>query len=176
MRLAKKRTERNDQIRNMAAIKDKETGEARLLTKDEKERIMANRDDARERRFRKLTISENKAKAEEIREYRKEEAKEKEVDDALAELFDRWHVEARRDDETIEEMEESEEESRDTKRAKTGGGSSEGKREWNKEEATRKTHPQKRQAEENEGVIKENERVTSTLDDKEGQDGYEWNI
>ena len=31
-----KRAERNDQIKNMAAIQDKETGEIRHLTKDEK--------------------------------------------------------------------------------------------------------------------------------------------
>ena len=44
MRLAKKRVERNEQIKNMAAIKEKETGEERQLTKVEKDRIILNRE------------------------------------------------------------------------------------------------------------------------------------
>ena len=60
--------ERNEQIRNMAAIKDKEMGEERHLTKDEKERIMANREEARRRRLRKLSISESKETTEKVRQ------------------------------------------------------------------------------------------------------------
>ena len=118
-RLAKKRIGRNDQIRNMPAIKDKETGEQRELTSEEKERVMTNKDEARERRLRKLRISENKAKAEEIREYRKNDAMEKGVGDALAELFDKWQAEARNDDDTAEEGEERDEGSSNHKRTRT---------------------------------------------------------
>ena len=71
MRLAKKRVERNEQMENMAAIKDKETGEGRQLTKDGKERIISNREEARRRRLRKLSISESKGKVEEIKKTQK---------------------------------------------------------------------------------------------------------
>ena len=84
----------------MPAIKDKVTGEQRELTREEKERIMTNKDDARGRRLRKLRTAENRAKAEGIKEQRKKEAMGKEIDVALAELFDKWQAEARNENET----------------------------------------------------------------------------
>ena len=47
----------------MPAIKDKESGERRELTGKEKEVIANSIDEARIRRFRKLRIAENMAKA-----------------------------------------------------------------------------------------------------------------
>lgn len=44
MNLSKKKKVREEQIRSMAAIKDKESGQERQLARWEKERIIANRD------------------------------------------------------------------------------------------------------------------------------------
>ena len=68
------------------AIKDKESGQERELTRFEKERIIENREEARRRRLTKLRIKENKERAEDIRKARKEEAKEEGVDAELADL------------------------------------------------------------------------------------------
>ena len=76
----------------MPAIKDKETGERRELTRSEKDRIAANMDEARNRRLQKQRIAENKAKAREIKEHRRKEAKEKEINEALADAFDQWNA------------------------------------------------------------------------------------
>ena len=85
---------------------------------------MTNKDDARGRRLKKLRIAENRANAEEIKEHRKEEAIGKEIDMALAELFNKWQAEARNEDEATEEAEKDEEGSKQPKRIKT---SNEGK-------------------------------------------------
>ena len=66
-RLAGRKIKRDEQIRSMPAIKDKETGKRRELTGEEKERIVNNIDEARGRRLRKLKIAENKARAEKMR-------------------------------------------------------------------------------------------------------------
>ena len=88
----------------MPAIRDKESGEQRELTRGEKERIMTNKDDARGRRLKKLRTAENRANAEEIKEHRKKEAMGKEIDVAPAELFHKLQaVEARNEDETTNE-------------------------------------------------------------------------
>ena len=80
MNLSKKNKVREEQIKNMAAIKDKESGHERQLTSWENERVIANRDEARRRRLMKPRIIENQEKAEDIRRTIREEAKEEEID------------------------------------------------------------------------------------------------
>ena len=59
--------------------------------------------------------------------FRREEASGNKIDDALPSLFDRWHAEAREDDETIDWTEVEQGEGRKTKRTKTSNeGSEEG--------------------------------------------------
>lgn len=113
--LAERKIKRDEQIRNMPAIKDKETGKRRELTREEKERTVNNKDEARGRRLRKLRIVENKAKTEEGKEHRKNEAEEEEIDEALAELVDKWNAEARNRDENTNEAEEDAERSQSRK-------------------------------------------------------------
>ena len=117
-RLAEKRIERDKQIRNMPAIKDKESGERRELTGKEKEMIANNIDEARSRRLRKLKIAESRAKAEEVREHRKKEAEDKEIDDAIGELVDEWSAETMMKEEDENEAEEDAV-SQSSKKAKT---------------------------------------------------------
>ena len=118
----------------MPAIKDKESGERRELTGREKEVIANNIDEARSRRLRKLKIAENRAKTEEIKEFRKNGAEEKEIDEALAELVDKWNAEARSEEENESESEDNAE-SQGNKKAKISNEISESRHKWEREEA-----------------------------------------
>ena len=155
----------NEQIRNMAAIKDKESGEERNLTKWEKENRMANKEEARERRLIKMCISESKEKAEEVSRIRKEEAKENEINAELSNLFDRWQAEAREDSETTDWTEGEKGKDRAAKEAKL----SHEQREVEQEEArgTKEARIGKRNAGESES--KETKRRRTSLDDEEAQ-------
>ena len=163
MNLPRKKRVRNEQIRNMSAIKDKESGEERNLSKWEEERITANRDEARKTRLMKMRISESKEKAEEVRRIRKEEAKENEIDAELANLFDRWQAEAREDSETIDWTEDEEEKDRAAKKVKLSHEKREVKQEESREAEEARTG--ERIADERES--KETKRIRTSLDDEE---------
>ena len=97
------------------------------------------------------------------------EVNEKGVDEALAELVDKWQAEARSDDDTVEEIKEGDEGSRNHKRTRTSSGGVESKHEWDEEETKRRIANQgKRQAEESRNESKETKRVRTTFDDEEG--------
>ena len=73
------------------AIKDKESGHERELTRYEKDR-MIEKDEARRRRLTKLRIRENKERPEDIRKARKEGANDEEIEAVLADLFEQWQA------------------------------------------------------------------------------------
>ena len=76
---------RNRRLEKMLAIRDKTTNEARNLTECEADRVADSKSEARHRRILKQKMEESRSKANEVREYRREN-KEKEQEKSEQEI------------------------------------------------------------------------------------------
>ena len=102
---------------------------------------------------------------------------EKGVDDALAELFDKWQAEARSDDDAAEEREEGDEGTTTTKEPQQAAATVKASTNGTKKKPKRRSANQgKRQTRESESENKAIKRVRTTFDDEEGEDAFEWDI